>query len=282
MGRARAVKYRGFTLIELLVVIAIIAVLAAILFPVFAQAREKARQAACMSNLKQMSAALRMYIQDSDETFPVADERNEANAFYTTEWQNVIYPYHKSVQIYRCPSDATPEMLQDRPTDQFGVAERDHRYPLSYSYNPNLGDIELSSVPTHTPKPVSDAYVKKPSDVILLMEGKSFSRVPRPTASQGLDFLGRSSLFVAQFHINPVGADMHGGDKGCRQMPRHSSNSGSNVAFCDGHVKFHAFKGAPSLERVLPYVDHIVPDKESGFYNYKWTSGYPPGSSCDF
>jgi prepilin-type N-terminal cleavage/methylation domain-containing protein/prepilin-type processing-associated H-X9-DG protein len=96
-------KQRGFTLIELLVVIAIIAILAAILFPVFARAREKARQTSCLSNVKQMALGALMYVQDYDERFP-----NYAMGSYTVSpwvfWPHQFQPYIKNWQIYRCPS----------------------------------------------------------------------------------------------------------------------------------------------------------------------------------
>jgi len=94
----------AFTLIELLVVIAIIAILAAILFPVFAQAREKAREASCLSNYKQHALGIIMYIQDYDETFPIY----ETLGTYTVPdqfWSSIIQPYIKNRQIYACPSD---------------------------------------------------------------------------------------------------------------------------------------------------------------------------------
>jgi prepilin-type N-terminal cleavage/methylation domain-containing protein len=109
----------AFTLIELLVVIAIIAILAAILFPVFAAAREKGRQTVCASNLKQIGSALLMYQQDNDEAFPL---------FYDTPffggpgaiehtWPGTLQPYSKSYDIWKCPTDPN---ANDQPMNQFG------------------------------------------------------------------------------------------------------------------------------------------------------------------
>ena len=95
----RSTKKRGFTLIELLVVIAIIAILAAILFPVFARARENARRASCSSNLKQIGLGLLQYTQDFDETMPGHNMQNG------TLWMDVIQPYVKSAQLFDCPSN---------------------------------------------------------------------------------------------------------------------------------------------------------------------------------
>jgi prepilin-type N-terminal cleavage/methylation domain-containing protein len=102
-------RRRAFTLIELLVVIAIIAILAAILFPVFAQAREKARQAVCLSNLKQLGTAVMIYVQDYDETFPwgiglgtVGTVKKERNP---SEVTTMLVPYVKNDAIYICPDN---------------------------------------------------------------------------------------------------------------------------------------------------------------------------------
>ncbi len=106
-------KRSGFTLIELLVVIAIIAILAAILFPVFAQARNAARKATCISNLKQLALGQSMYVQDYDERYckwlngGVNNSWNQpAGAGW---WMNEIYPYIKNFQVYECPNDARPD-----------------------------------------------------------------------------------------------------------------------------------------------------------------------------
>ena len=96
-------KLSAFTLIELLVVIAIIAILAAILFPVFAKAREKARQSSCMSNEKQMDLAIVQYVQDYDERFPTIRITLPNNA--NVDWRNIIQPYLKNVGVTGCPSN---------------------------------------------------------------------------------------------------------------------------------------------------------------------------------
>ncbi|MES2465217.1 MAG: DUF1559 domain-containing protein [Armatimonadota bacterium] len=94
-------KHGAFTLIELLVVIAIIAILAAILFPVFAQAREKARQTSCLSNEKQIGLGFMQYSQDYDETFPLSQWTSWNNG-----WAVAVQPYTKSYDVFTCPSDA--------------------------------------------------------------------------------------------------------------------------------------------------------------------------------
>ena len=99
-------KHRnGFTLIELLVVIAIIAILAAILFPVFASARAAARKTSCLSNMKQLSLGMQQYIQDYDEKFPAWQYGQRFITDSGSYWPNAIYPYVKNTGVYRCPDD---------------------------------------------------------------------------------------------------------------------------------------------------------------------------------
>jgi len=117
-------RQTGFTLIELLVVIAIIAILAAILFPVFARARENARRASCSSNLRQIGLAVMQYVQDYDEKYPklnnIIDNQipdapsviwtRTGTSTYNWLWMTQVYPYVKSAQVFRCPSfAATPD-----------------------------------------------------------------------------------------------------------------------------------------------------------------------------
>lgn len=109
----RGFTLRGFTLIELLIVIAIISILAAILFPVFARARENARRTSCLSNVRQLGMAFQQYFQDYDEQFPLLG-KGTGNA--GTSWFFTMQPYIKSTQMLRCPSDTAtnwPQSEQD-------------------------------------------------------------------------------------------------------------------------------------------------------------------------
>lgn len=117
---------RGFTLIELLVVIAIIAILAAILFPVFAQAREKARATSCLSNEKQISLAILQYVQDYDEVLPVGLEV-PYTGWRAIGWAAQAYPYVKSVAVFDCPDDGQAPVVNGAAT----------YVPVSYAVNTN-------------------------------------------------------------------------------------------------------------------------------------------------
>src|SRR3712207_5043261 len=125
-------KHRGFTLIELLVVIAIIAILAAILFPVFAQAREAARKSSCQSNLKQMATAVLMYKQDYDETFP----SQAWGAARNDPWWWSIQPYTKNAGILKCPSSNSVASLDGNKVSGDGRTHTQLRAALG---DPRIG-----------------------------------------------------------------------------------------------------------------------------------------------
>ncbi len=146
--------HRAFTLIELLVVIAIIAILAAILFPVFGRARENARRTSCLSNSKQMGLAMMQYVQDFDGRYPHASgspaissylDFNRKNQFlpFNIHWMQQLYPYHKSWQIYLCPSDSTPNAEKVDNPNLSGF-----RSPSPSSYGTNSTLLQTGSSTT--------------------------------------------------------------------------------------------------------------------------------------
>jgi prepilin-type N-terminal cleavage/methylation domain-containing protein/prepilin-type processing-associated H-X9-DG protein len=151
MHRNPSRRTGGFTLIELLVVIAIIAILAAILFPVFAQAREKARQISCLSNSKQIGMALIMYAQDYDEQFPTGrfHPLTPNPADYGKGWAGPVYSYMRSAQILKCPNDSTDAVTGNGITLS----------PVSYIYNYNVALNPAS------------AGLNAPANTVVLAEG---------------------------------------------------------------------------------------------------------------
>lgn len=140
---------QGFTLIELLVVVAIIILLAAILFPVFARARENARRAGCLSNLKQLGLGIMMYSQDYDETYPYTYRGDH-------RWVNDILPYVKNKQVFRCPSGETLAGW-DGPNTL--------HYYTRYGMNNDFGTSSNTA-----PDPVKLAAIRRPAELILLID----------------------------------------------------------------------------------------------------------------
>lgn len=151
---------RAFTLVELLVVIAIIALLAAILFPVFSRARENARRASCLSNLKQMGLAVMQYVQDYDETYPIVAGSG------TSTWTWQIYPYIKNHQIYRCLS-APDDGAEFNPATLSSLNAYSQYCMNNSSFgsgvNPYLATYNLSW-------PTRIAAVPKAAELILFMD----------------------------------------------------------------------------------------------------------------
>lgn len=145
---------KGFTLIELLVVIAIIAILAAILFPVFAKAREKARQTSCLSNLKQIGLGCMMYCQDYDDVMP-ATVMWKPDYSWGLSWPGALLPYVKNDQLFVCPSaPKTAEWCDDTHTYDTSWSATGWASPplVSYIFNGNVARISLGvlSVPAET------------------------------------------------------------------------------------------------------------------------------------
>lgn len=219
---------RGFTLIELLVVIAIIALLAAILFPVFARARENARRASCQSNLKQMALGIKQYAQDYDETFP---ENMFSGAAPYQGWVTKMDPYMKSLQIFQCPSQNNQDSTYVA-VDSWGMSD--------YYFNSNLGTYENGSNCPNGKFLVKEALVDSTSNVILFGDtGRSgeyaYANCPynatcdgtRPNSASAPGW-GRS---VTDINAWSTATD----DVAARS--RHLE--GTNIAFVDGHVKWY-------------------------------------------
>jgi prepilin-type N-terminal cleavage/methylation domain-containing protein/prepilin-type processing-associated H-X9-DG protein len=177
----------GFTLIELLVVIAIIAILAALLFPVFAQAREKARQTSCLSNLKQISSAMLMYADDHDGLFPpvLARSSRQDRNLYLTSWMRLLEPYTKNLGVYVCPSSGASSkdyLNNDDLVKNYGYVPtfRIRGYDaitaitgpfgealfegIGGFYGPPMGDF-LEDAPSY-----SQSQIARPADTILLCD----------------------------------------------------------------------------------------------------------------
>jgi len=192
-------KHRGFTLIELLVVIAIIAILAAILFPVFARAREKARQASCQSNVKQIALAQLQYIQDYDERFDPDATTVPAPGYLLPDgstyyvgamlWHYHIYPYAKNHQLFTCPSSSSA-------------------FPPNAYTSSNYGrNTYLSSQPL--------AFCTAPAETVMHMD---------------------CSYYLADWDVRTDADSTSNSDNADMPLPRH--NEGANFSFVDGHAKW--------------------------------------------
>jgi prepilin-type N-terminal cleavage/methylation domain-containing protein/prepilin-type processing-associated H-X9-DG protein len=176
------IRHRGFTLIELLVVIAIIAILAAILFPVFAQAREQARKTQCVNNMKQAGLGVQMYIQDYDETYPMSvyRARNTQNQECAYTMLSAIEPYIKNKDIYECPS-ARKAMDLDAFWREYGLPGGDcGRFQwLSYVANFALfedGPANTITGATNQP-PIKQPELEYVSETAAYLDGHLTKRV---------------------------------------------------------------------------------------------------------
>ncbi len=232
---------RGFTLIELLVVIAIIAILAAILFPVFARAREKARQASCLSNLKQIALSTMMYAQDYDEVMPISyitDAGSPGNVYGSTRFpQEIVAPYVKNTQVFRCPSDSPPSNYNGA-----GGAVQPY-FNNSYGINvtPIAGD-PANALPVVGMCGRSIAMHERPAEKVMWAETENWC--------------ASGCVAIAGWTSAPTGF-------GASVNAANRHNKGLNVAYCDGHAKWVQCNDAGAT------YDSFVTDL------WKWTVNLP-------
>jgi prepilin-type N-terminal cleavage/methylation domain-containing protein/prepilin-type processing-associated H-X9-DG protein len=240
-------RHRGFTLIELLVVVAIIAILTAILLPVFEQAQESAKKASCQTNLKQMGTAFQMYIQDYDSTFPpwrtIVPSMtppvgnivpwNGQSPIYpgTMFWHELIFPYVKNVDVYTCPS---AEQAMAR-FNEYGRAG-------GYGYNGGhlMEPIAGRSMPSTNPLnwyPIGESRIAEPADMIMLTDStdraQTSSNIGWEDTTEGYYWVHppvdpRWNYFWQWWRFV---SNRHG--------PGDFAGGGPNVLFVDGHVKFY-------------------------------------------
>jgi prepilin-type N-terminal cleavage/methylation domain-containing protein/prepilin-type processing-associated H-X9-DG protein len=234
-------RQKGFTLIELLVVIAIIAILAAILFPVFAQAREAARKTACLSNLKQLGLGIMMYVQDYDEVFPSVTRGTGPNGGYgaTDSWSGSsifvwgygIAPYVKSPALYFCPNFKSrvpnvSDLATSQPSGYYGQWQ-------SYGMNFAFGSTpDLGAAGDFT---VASAEVQTPADLYLLSEVWSY-----------IDGWGYHGMCLRPGWSNVLKAfGWPGADYNVDAYSMHfrHKQGGDNFVFADGHAKWQAGAG---------------------------------------
>jgi prepilin-type processing-associated H-X9-DG protein/prepilin-type N-terminal cleavage/methylation domain-containing protein len=249
--RSTAAARPGFTLIGLLVVIGIIAILAAILFPVFAQAREKARSSSCLSNLKQLGLGCMMYAQDYDETLPIGGINNSALPNpNVTRWFKDVAPYIKNIIIRNCPSH--PFQLNDSSI----ASDFRSCYGINYSL------ARFHTLPsTGVPRTVPLANIKAPAGLVLLSDVAQLDADRSTSAYDALpsadnrnpqtwlryavnnsdwNFSGPYTWNDAEDRAAPTFGYRDGvAESNYMRRPVALHQGGANVAFCDGHAKWY-------------------------------------------
>lgn len=211
---------KGFTLIELLVVIAIIAILAAILFPVFARARENARRTSCASNLKQISLGMFQYTQDYDEKFSGTENGSVTGV---TSWQVLLSPYTKSDQLFNCPN--AKAWTEDKVT-----YPQDYYLYRSYGLNNYLGIVGG----------VALAQVASPAETVMFADNLN---------GDNLTTYGLWRMTAPSVQTATNWWELKGGTVGGRITQRHFD--GANVAYADGHVKWAKLPGPITQDDTL-------------------------------
>lgn len=246
----------GFTLIELLVVIAIIAILAAILFPVFAKAREAARKTSCTSNLRQLSTAMAMYRTDYDSAFPFGGWF-ATGMDATNDWQNSIFPYVKNKGAYRCPSSTDIHNDSDEHQDW-------NRTATDYIYNNQLGANRT---------PLKESAVVAPADCVMLLEGHSDWN-SQTCIPPGFTTPVGNNYWCREYSTFGNNGDLvtgtWNGSTHVWGLTRH--DGGVTTAFADGHVKFltgiNPVNGSADtisqLQSRIPWVKNMDPAQAGG------------------
>jgi len=263
----RSGRRSAFTLIELLVVIAIIAILAAILFPVFAQAREKARQTSCLSNFKQAALGIMMYTQDYDEMMVMADSGGiglPGWGFGRPDyvWPELVQPYVKNWQIFRCPSDPharDSDLSHDPNTDKLiGPSDPNYYYAWGERSDAGINYVFLTPwivklVPGGTyvgSQPTSIAAINQPAGTMMFLDtiwdrdtgtgaplggGNWTVEAPCTKDSNGVALTPTGFQGYGGWVPNTTGTAPYSWLEFGGAFPRHSKMF--NTAFCDGHVK---------------------------------------------
>jgi prepilin-type N-terminal cleavage/methylation domain-containing protein/prepilin-type processing-associated H-X9-DG protein len=255
-------KRKGFTLIELLVVIAIIAILAAILFPVFAQAREKARAISCESNMKQIALGVIQYDQDYDENFPTQQNPGGNNNYdYQQTWVTSVQPYIKSYGVFACPDDPRTLPTQGQANYTGPKCSYVANAAMGYDWaNSHGGGWELDGVinsgygwanPNGIPKPRADGDVNFPASTIMLAEVWNYPAAGTPqlgafspygvvlTGPNGTESPGGIPGWNAATNNCGAPQSNYGGlvPGGGLNKANPGHNGRANFAFVDGHVK---------------------------------------------
>lgn len=218
MGTVR--KKRGFSLVELLVVIALIALLAGILFPVFAAAGSQARQSSCASNLKQIGLALVQYAQDHDETMPPTRRNDTGTTTNPTRntWYNLLQPYIKNTNVFRCAG----ALRTNASADAYYLPVRG--YPVSYGYNNALHERNLATIETS-------------STLVLMTDIDTVPDATKDPADWPVK-KGNAPWILEQGDFPAVNGDGTAHNEHTHfSAPSARHNSLCNVLWMDGHVK---------------------------------------------